>query len=93
MPSPELNIRFSKAARDGSREVFVNDEIVGNLRRPKWIGKRPGFFLTLDGVRWENAPGARFAADAGPQGQSTFVHNLSIAKERIERHYRDNTNG
>lgn len=83
-----LAIEFEEADDTGTRKVHVNGVIVGDLRRPVWAGKRPGFFLTLDGVTWENAPGARLTADSGGGAKSTFVHNLTTAKERIIAHYK-----
>ena len=83
------NVEFVSAEEIGpvAWVVMVDGENAGDLRRPEWIGKRPGFFMYLEGVTWTNAPGARYTADAGGGAPYTFVRNLTEAKLRVYQHY------
>jgi len=66
--------------------VLADDEEVGHIIKAT---HGQGYFLTLDGVTWNNAPGARYTADAGGGAPSTFVKSLRMAINRVERHYAD----
>jgi len=64
--------------------VLLDGVKVGRITKPQF-GK--GFFLELDGVTWNNAPGARFVADAGGGAPKTYSKNLKDLVARAQEHY------
>lgn len=73
----------------GTRLVYADHKEVGTLARPVHAPKSfKGFFLRLDGVTWNNSPGARQTADSG-YFDATMVRNTKEAMQRIEQHYKD----
>lgn len=71
-------------ADDGSQPVMLGSERVGYIRKPQF-GK--GYFLTLDGVTWNNAPGARYTADAGGGHPSTYAKTVKALVARAQEHF------
>lgn len=69
---------------DGSQPVMLGTQRVGYIRKPQF-GK--GYFLYLDGVTWNNAPGARFTADAGGGSAATYAKSLKALVERAQEHF------
>lgn len=68
------------------RAVLVGGKQVGTLRKSSFNPRM--MYLKLDGVTWNNTPGARYRADAG-NFPETPVTTFTQARQRIEQHYRD----
>jgi hypothetical protein len=62
------------------KDIVADGKHVGYVRKPKH-GK--GYFVGLDGITWNNAPGARYSADAGGGAPETYVTSLPAAKARV----------
>lgn len=89
--SPGIKIKFEPNAQSltGDMDVIIDGHKVGSLSRPTHAPKSfKGYFLRLDGVTWNNSPGARQTADSG-YFDATMVTSLKQAKERILQHYVD----
>jgi hypothetical protein len=75
-----INVTVSQPQADGHRIVYLDNAPIGRLTRPKFAPKSsPGFFLTMDNITWNNAPGARFTADSGGGNPSTYVRSVQAA--------------
>jgi hypothetical protein len=62
------------------RQIYVNGIPTGWIDKPNF---GPGFFISLDHITWNNAPGARFVADAGGGAPKTYVKTFKQAEQRI----------
>lgn len=77
-----MNITFAKPDATGHRQLYVDDCPYGHAK-PGPQGK--GYLLKVDGIRWQTAPGARYAQEKDFRAEYTYVTSLTgtIAKARI----------
>ena len=89
---PALKFEKNGQSLTGDMDILADGIKVGTLTRPVHAPKSfKGYFLRLDGVTWNNSPGARQTADSG-YFDATMVTSLKQARERVEQHYRDKAN-
>lgn len=61
--------------------VMIGGTKRGRLERAK---AGPGFFMYIDGVTFQNAPGARYAQERDFKAPATYCKTVSKAKQTLE---------